>query len=195
MPNEVPAFGRGEEPQRGRDQRAHVLEAARARGAEKGFQFGEGLFDRIEVRTVRREEAERGARGLDRRPNRGLLVHGEVVEHDDVAGPQGRDQDLVDIRAERVRIDRAVEHARGGEPLQAQRRDHRVRLPFAAGRVIVEPRAAGTAAIPAQQIGGDAALIEKDVLPDIAQRLPVAPVAPGRSDVRPALFVGVDRFF
>ena len=122
-------------------------------------------------------------------------MDGEVVEHDDVAGPQRRDEDLLDIGAELSDVDRAVEDGRGGEPVEPQRRDHRVRLPMAAGRVIVEARAAGTAAIPPQQIGRDAAFIEKDVLPDIAQRLPVAPVAPGRRDIRPALFVGVYRFF
>ena len=68
-------------------------------------------------------------------------------------------------------------------------------LPVPAGRVIVEPRAAGTAAIPAQQVRGDAALIEKDVLPNIAQWLPVPPLAPCDRDIRPPLFVGVYRFF
>ena len=195
MPDEVPAFSRSEEPQRGRDQRAHVVEAAWTRGPQKGFQFGERLFDGIAVGTVGREEAERGAGGFNGGANRGLLMDRQVVEHDHVAGPQRRDEDLVDIRAKRVGIDRAVKDARGGEPLQAQRCDHGVRLPLAAGRVIVEARPAGTAAISPQQVGGDAALIEKDVLPDVAQRLPVAPVAPGRGDVRPTLFVGVDRFF
>jgi len=59
----------------------------------------------------------------------------------------------------------------------------------------VEARPARIAAIPAQQIRGDAALIQKDVLPDVAERLPVPPLAPRRRDIRPALLVGVYRFF
>ena len=58
----------------------------------------------------------------------------------------------------------------------------------------MEARPARIAAIPAQQIRGDAALIQKDVLPDVAERLPVPPLAPRRRDIRPALLVGLYRF-
>ena len=53
----------------------------------------------------------------------------------------------------------------------------------------------GTAAVAPEQIGRDAAFIEKDVLPHIAERLPLAPPAPLSGDVGPALFVGVYGFF
>jgi hypothetical protein len=55
---------------------------------------------------------------------------------------------------------------------------------MAARRVIVEARAAQTAAVPSQQIGRDATLIEKDALPDIAHRLPPSPPAAHRRLVR-----------
>lgn len=195
VPDEVLAFRRGKEPERGAEERAHVLETARARGAQERFQFGEGLFDRIEVGTIRGQEAERGPGGVDRGADRWLLVDRQVIEHHHIAALQGGDQDLLDIREERGRIDRAVKHGRRREPVEPERRHHGVGLPVAARRVIVEARAAGTAAIPPQQIGGDAALIQKDVLPDIAQRLPVAPLATGRGDIRAPLFVGVQSFF
>jgi hypothetical protein len=63
-------------------------------------------------------------------------------------------------------------------------------VPVAARRVIVEARAAQTAAVPSQQIGRDATLIEKDAVPDIAHRLPPSPPA-GAPPPRPSLFVGV----
>ena len=66
---------------------------------------------------------------------------------------------------------------------------------MAARRVIVQARAARAAAIASQQVGGDAALIKKDILAHIAQGLPRLPVPAGRGDIRPALFVGVYRFF
>jgi hypothetical protein len=59
----------------------------------------------------------------------------------------------------------------------------------------VPSRATRTAAIPTQQIGGDATLIEKDVLPHIAQREPVPPLAARRRDIRSSRFVGVYRLF
>jgi hypothetical protein len=70
-----------------------------------------------------------------------------------------------------------------------------VHLPVTAGRVIAEPGAAGTPAIAADHIGRDPALVEKDVLVDIAKRQPGAPPAAFSDDVGPALFVGVNRFF
>jgi hypothetical protein len=66
---------------------------------------------------------------------------------------------------------------------------------MAARRVVAEPHAARTAAVPPQQIGRDAAFIDEDVLADIPQRQPVAPASTVSGDVGPALFVGVYRFF
>jgi hypothetical protein len=61
--------------------------------------------------------------------------------------------------------------------------------------VIAEARPARAAPVAAQQIGRHATFIEKDVLANIAQRLPVTPASALSSDVRTPLFVGVQRFF
>jgi len=66
---------------------------------------------------------------------------------------------------------------------------------MAARRVIVPEYAAETASVAAHQIGRHAAFIEKDVLPDVAQRQPVAPATAFSRDVGPSLFVGVYGFF
>jgi hypothetical protein len=70
-----------------------------------------------------------------------------------------------------------------------------VELPFTARGEIPEPHAAGTAAIPTQQIGRDAALIEKDVAARVPEGLADLPAAASGRDIRPALFGGVYRFF
>jgi hypothetical protein len=61
--------------------------------------------------------------------------------------------------------------------------------------VIAQPRATRTAAVAADQIRGDAAFINEDVLPKIAERLRLTPPSPLSGDVRPSLFVGVYGFF
>ena len=61
--------------------------------------------------------------------------------------------------------------------------------------MILEAGAAGTAAVAPQEIGRHAAFIEEDVLAHVAERLPRPPLPAGRGDIRPALFVGVYRFF
>jgi hypothetical protein len=70
-----------------------------------------------------------------------------------------------------------------------------VRLPLTTRGVIMQARAARTAAIPAQQIRRDTAFIEKDVLAHIAQRLPPPPLPACGGDVRTPLLVGVYGFF
>ena len=92
-----------------------------------------------------------GADGFEGGADRWLFVDREVIEHHDVAGLQRGHQ--FDIGEERRRVDRSVEDRRRAQPLQPQRRDHRVRLPMAEGGVIVEPDAARTTAIPSQEIG------------------------------------------
>ena len=101
---------------------------------------------------------------------------------------------MFDIREKRLAIDRPIKHRRCAEPLQAQGGDDRVRLPVAARRVIVEARTARTSAIAAEQIRGDAAFIQKDVVPSVAQRLGLSPLPSRGRDVRSTLFVGVYRF-
>lgn len=136
-----------------------------------------------------------GADGFDGGPDFRLFMYGEVIEHHDVAGAQRGDQDLLDIGAEGRIVDRSIEDRRRAQPFEPQRGDHRVRLPMAAGGVIVQPDAARTAAIPSQQVGRHTAFIEKHVLAHVAQRLPGLPLSPRRGDIRAALLVGVDGFF
>jgi len=191
----VPTLGRREERERGRGERGHVVEGARSGGAQEGFQFRKGHLDRIEVWTVGRQKSEVRTGGFDGRADLGLLVNGEIVEHDDIAGPECRDEHLLHVGAKAGGIDRAIEDGGCGDPAGPESGDDRVRLPMAARRVIAQPDAAETATIAAQQIGGDAAFIDEDILPGVAQRQPVAPAAPLSGDVRSPLFVGVYRFF
>ena len=64
-----------------------------------------------------------------------------------------------------------------------------------AGRVIAQAHAAQAAPVAAQQIGRDAAFIDEDVLPRVAEWQPIAPAAPFSGDVGAPLLVGVYCFF
>ena len=195
MPDVIGALVRQEESEGRRHQRAHVLEGARADGAYERLQFGECQFDRIEVWAVGWQKAQEGARLLNRGAHLRLFVSREIVEHDDIARAQGRDQDLLDVGAERVVVDRSIEHGCGGQFRGAERRDDRVRLPVAARGVIRHACAARTARVPPQQIRRNPGFIDEDVLPHIVERQGCRPAAARRGDVRTPLFVGVDGFF
>jgi hypothetical protein len=191
----IATFGGREQRQGQRHQLDDLIKGARLEGAQKRFEFRERLFDRIEIRTVRGEEPEPRAGALDRDADLRLLVDREVVHDDDIAGAQRRDEDLVDVGEEADVIDRPVKHRGGRHAVEAQRGNDRARGPVTARGVVVEPEPARTAPVAAEQIGRDAALIKKHVLPRIAQGEPGTPLAPVSRDVGAALFVGVNRFF
>ena len=195
MPRIVDAFGGREQAERRRHQIADLVEAPRPRRPEERVQFREGQFDGIEIRTVGRQKPQVRARLLDGVSDLRLLVDREVIEDQDIAGRKRRHEHLFDIREERRTVDRAVKDSRRVEAIEAEGGDDRMRLPMTAGRVVVEPRPTRTAPVPPQQIGRDAAFVEKDVLPDIAERLPRAPAAPLSRDVGAPLLVGVYGFF
>jgi hypothetical protein len=172
-----------------------VIKTARPRRAEERLQFGEREFNRVEVRTVGRQKSDLRPDGFNRRADRRLFVHDEVVEHHDIARSQRRGEDLFDVGEETQIVDGAIEHRGRTQAVEPQRHDDGGGLPMAAGRVIVEPFAPRTAPVATQQIGGHATFIEEQVLAHIPQRQPLTPAVPLGGDIRAALFVGVDRFF
>ena len=195
MSDIVPAFGQREERERGGRECRDVVEGARARGPHEPFQLRERHLDRIEVGTVGREKSDVRAHRFDGRAHLGLFVDRQIVEHHDIAAPQGRGQHLLHVGAKAGVVDRPIKHGRRGESGGSQRRYDCVRLPMPARRVIAQAHAAQTAPVAAQQIGCDAAFIDEHVLPRVAQRQPGAPPAPLSGDVGPSLFVGVYGFF
>lgn len=195
MADVVGAFLVGEQPERDSDEATDLVERAWSGGAEKRLQFGEGLLNGIEIGAVRRKEPQDGAGLLDGRAHFGLFVRREVVEDDDVASSECRHQDLIDVGAEGVVVDGPVKDGGGGQRAGPECSHHRMRLPVAAGRMVSNPHAAEAARVAADQIRGDAGFVDEHILVRIVERLRLDPSAAGRSDVRPALFIGVYGFF
>jgi hypothetical protein len=170
VPNVISALTGWEQLERVGHERGDPIECPRSRRPEERLQFGERLFDRIEVGTVGRQESDVRADGFNRGADLRLLVHHEVIEDDDIAGAERRHQDLFDVGEKAHIVDRAIEDRRGADPFDRQRGDHRRRLPMTAGGVVVKPGAPRTATVAAQEIGGDAALVQKDVLAGVVER-------------------------
>jgi len=147
MPDVVCTLVRHVEPEGRRHQLADVVERAGTDCAHERLQFGERLFDRIEVRAVGRKKSQARARLRNRDVNLGLFVGGEIVEYDDIAMAERGHEDLLDVGAERGVVDRAIEHGRCRQFRGAERRDHGMCLPMAAGRVIRDARAARAAGV------------------------------------------------
>ena len=118
----------------GTEERPERRGAATASGANEGLELREAELDGIEVRAIGWQVPEGGPGSLEGALDAGDLVGPEVVGDDDVAGVQGRHQDLVDVGAEALAIDRAVEDPRCGQPRDPQRGEKRAGLPAPAGR-------------------------------------------------------------
>lgn len=195
MSDEVEALLRGEERQRDRDELEDLIEAARARRAQKGFQLRECLFDRIKVRAVGRQKTEPCADTFDRGLHRWLFMHRQVVEDHDIARPQRRDEHLLDVGEKRGIVDGAIEDRRRRQAIHAEPRDDRVRLPVSARCVVAEPHAPRTPPVAPEEIGRHPRFIDEDVGARVVQGLRVLPPPTRGGDVRPTLLVGVYRFF
>ena len=86
----VAAFLRFEGVEQRPDPPPGRLNGAFGRVAEQGFEFGEDLFNRVEVGGVRRQEAQRGPHPLDGRPHGGTLMAAQIVHNDDIARGERR---------------------------------------------------------------------------------------------------------
>ncbi len=87
------------------------LVGSRSDFSQQGFELGEELFDRVEVRGVFRQEDEASSDVADRLPHGLAFVRAEIVEDHDIAGLERRDEELFDIGAKALAVDGAVEQA------------------------------------------------------------------------------------
>ena len=162
MSKVIAAFLGAEVRQTGAEERPEGFGGSTAGGAHEGFELREAEFNGIEVRTVGRQIAERGADALDRLADAGHFVCAEVIGDDDVPGMQGGHEDLFDIGEEARPVDGAVEDPGRGQARHPQRGEKRTSLPPGARRVVVDAGPAEGPTIPPQEIVRNAGFIEKN---------------------------------
>ena len=182
------AFVADESHERGPDDVAHGVERARPGRAQDRFEFRETQFDRIEVRTVGREKLERRAGAGDREPNVITTMRAEIVEDDEVAGPERGYENLFDVGKKAVVIHGPIDHARRGQALEAEGSDEGARVPAAVRGVIAHALAARPAAVAPQQIRRHATLIKKHQVGKIERGLHRAPLLTRGRDVSAIVF-------
>ena len=148
----------------------------------------------IGLRSGRQVEQRRPT-GLDRLADADDLVGGDVVHHDDVAGPEGGRQNLLDVVAEDDAGQRAVEDVGGRDAVQAEPGDQGRGFPVAVGHRVDQALAPRAAAVGARQRRGRRRLVEEDQALGIERRLPDDGAVARLGDVRPPLLGGVQAFF
>ena len=126
------------------------------------FDFGEGLFDGVEVRGVGRQEPEPCARCFDGGAHGLGFMTTEVVHDDDVAGLQSPDKLLFDISQEARPVDRSVEDTRCRELIVAKRGQEGHGAPMAVWCKADQALALRSPATQRRHIGLDPGLVDKD---------------------------------
>ena len=112
-----------------------------------------------------------------------------------IALAQFRDEDLLDISAKALAIDRSVDDAGRGEAVATQSRQEGEGPPFAKGRFGDEALASGASAVDARHVGFGPGLVDEDEPLRIDRRLTRFPPLTPPGDVWPVLFGGAKAFF
>ena len=153
------------------------------------------MLDGVQVWAVRRQEQQSGTRFGDGLPDGISLVTAEIVQDDNVAVPQGRDEELLDVEQKAFTVDRAIKDAWGGDAINAQCRQKGQRQPVAMRRAGAKSPALLRPAAQGRHVGLDPGLIDKNQ-PRCAQPgLQPEPPFPLSGDIRPGDFLGVNGFF
>ena len=157
--------------------------------------LGEGLLDGIKVGGIFRQEPQSGANRLDGVADDLGFVGAEIVEDDDVAGLEGRDQLLAHIGVETFAVDGAIEDAGRSELVAAQRPEEGQGAPAAVRGKAAQPLAPRSPASQGRHVGADPGFVDEDQSFRIEATLPGLPAGSASSNVDAALFKGEQRFF
>ena len=141
------------------------------------FDFGEGLFDWIEVRGVWRQIPESGAGLAYGEPDGFGFVAAEIVHDDDITRDKGRRELLFDVGAEAFAVDRAIEYAWRSETVAAQRAEERQRAPVTERSEAAQALALGAPASQRRHVGLDPRLVDEDEAMRIEATLPRPPAS------------------
>ena len=171
------------------------VDVAQGSAAKERLEFREELFDRIEVWRVRRQVANRGARGFDSFTDASDLVTGQVVGDDHIAGAEGGAEELPHVREEAGAIHGPVEDQRGRHRVTAQGGDESGGLPVPVGRGPATAFAPGRAAPGGRHRGVDPGFVDEHQPSGIPTTLVVLPLMTCLLHVGAFLLAGVQRFF
>lgn len=159
------------------------------------FDFGESLFDGVEVRGIGRQEPEPCTGGIDGGAHGLGFMASEIVHDDNVSGLERPDELLFHIGQEARTVDRAVEDARRGHPVASKRGNEGHGAPMAMRCEAAQTLALHRPAAQGSHVGLDPCLVDEHQTPGIKPTLPNPPAPPPAGHRRPALFKSEQRFF
>ena len=159
------------------------------------LELGKDLLDGVQVRAVRWQEHQFCSGVLNDFSRSVVLVRGEVVEDDDIAGRQFGGEELLGIGPEDRRVHGAVDGQRCDEAVMAQASDESGGLPVTVGCLGDQALPAGCPAVARGHVGRRAHFVEEDQPCRVEGLLLAYPEPAGKRDVATVLLTGEQRFF
>lgn len=172
-----------------------VLDCSLLCMAHPVLDLGEGLFDRIEVGGIGRQEPKPCAGRCDDLTDGGRFVAAEIVHDDNVARLEDGHELLLDIGAEALAIDRPVEDAGCGELVATQCAQECQRAPVTMRGKGAQAFALRTPAAQRRHVGLDPGLVDEHQPSGIETSLPCLPALTSAGNVGAGLLKGEQRFF
>ena len=145
--------------------------------------------------AVGREEEELGADTAQGGAHGAALVATEIIHNHDVAGLEGRDEELSDVGKEALTVDGSIEDARGGDAIVTKGGQEGHGRPVPVRHLGVQWLATPVPTMAAGHVGLGPRLVDEDQPPGIDAGLVLLPPGPPTSDVRAILFAGEHGFF
>jgi hypothetical protein len=163
--------------------------------AQGVFELGEEHLDRIEVGRVLGQEEELGTSGPERLTDGAAAMGSEIIHNDDVAWSQRRDEDLVDVLAEGLAIDRAIDEPRRLDAIMPQGSEEGHGRPAPMGHLRREALTAWAPATQRRHIGLGPGLVDEDEASGIDPILVGLPLLASPCDVGTIALAGDQRLF
>ena len=171
------------------------VDAARGGLTKQRFEFGEKLFDGVQVGRIRRQIEQRSLRRSDGFLHSSHLVAAEVVEDHDVPGLQCGAQKLPYPGQEQFAIHWPVGDQGRRQLIVPQTRKKSGCLPIAIRGRCDASLSSGRATIAARHVCRCPGFIDEHEFSYVQVRLYRAPSAPRHLHVLPLLLAGVQSFF
>jgi hypothetical protein len=159
------------------------------------FEFCEELLDRVQVRTIGRQQPQLCACRLYCLAHSGDLVGGEIIHRHDLARREGGHQTLFEIGEEDFAVHRGIDDEWGSHASQPQAGDESGHLPVAVRYLGDEPFAARAVSVQPGHVVRRASLLDEDKPARIKPRLLLLPLRARRANVFAVLFGRVQAFF
>jgi hypothetical protein len=163
--------------------------------AQAVFELGEEHLDRVEVRRVLGQEEELGTGGPESLTDGAAPMGSEIVHDDDVAWSQGRDEDLVDVLAEGLAIDRALDEPRRLDAIMPKGSEEGHGRPAAMWHLRREALATRAPAAQRRHIGLGPGLVDEDETGGIDPILVGLPLLASSRHVGTIALAGDQRLF